>query len=140
MTASNVHVLVLGFDQAFSIRHHVQQILGRHVKSYAFFDRKNVFNIVAEDGQMSERHPSAIGTVRKWGIYETGLDLGRDECDRWADETRHRNVHSITGLNDDQHRHVEIPRMDIAREQKEVRWSIASATTFVRDNPRSGLR
>lgn len=53
--ASEGHTLVLGFYQAFSIRHLIQEILARDVELHAFVGSKTVFDIIAKNGQTSER-------------------------------------------------------------------------------------
>lgn len=55
MIASEVHALVLGFEEAFVVRHLKEEILDVEVEIHSFVDSKNVFDRIGRDEQTNER-------------------------------------------------------------------------------------
>lgn len=53
--ASEIHALVLCIDEAFYIKHLIQEILARNRELHAFVDSKTVFSTIAKDRQSNER-------------------------------------------------------------------------------------
>lgn len=53
--ASEVHALLLGFDNAFPIHEILSHILARDLPIEAFVDSKTVFDLIAKDGKTRER-------------------------------------------------------------------------------------
>lgn len=55
MLAAEVHALVLAFDMAYVIQDMLHEILGRKIEIDAYVDSKTLFDVVAKDGNTSEK-------------------------------------------------------------------------------------
>lgn len=53
--AAEFHELIEGFDAAYVIKDMIKDILGRKVRIHAYIDSKTVFDIVAQQGNSTER-------------------------------------------------------------------------------------
>lgn len=53
--AAEIHALVLAYDHAYVIRHTLIEILGRNVKLEAYVDSRSVFDVIAKDGNTTEK-------------------------------------------------------------------------------------
>lgn len=53
--ADEIQALVLGFDYAYIVKDLAKEIIGRKLKMEALVDSRTVFNVVAKDGQSTEK-------------------------------------------------------------------------------------
>lgn len=53
--ASEIHALVIGFDNAFALNHLAQEVLNRKIILDAYVDSRTLFDVIARDGRTSEK-------------------------------------------------------------------------------------
>lgn len=70
--AAEVHVLVLGFGYAYVIRSFLNELIGQEVSLEAYYDSKTLFNVVAKDGETTERRLQFF-VIALHESYERGL-------------------------------------------------------------------